>query len=158
MLCCSALNAFTQSTSWNCLSSLGGNQVSGHILISHTVGQPSIVGLSKGSSVSISQGFQFKLNKKGFGDEILDYNFYAFPNPANSFVNIDFSSVGELFSDNQISIITHDIHGRIVNLRLLSKKGALGTFDLSDALSGIYLVSVYGNNQKLGSLRICKAN
>ncbi len=98
------LCAFSQ-TDKHVLSSQGGVYITASkITVSQTIGQPSVIGTSNTSNVSISQGFQHKRWAAIINSNKHPFDLTVFPNPFRDAVSLTFDSESDVATE--ISLYT----------------------------------------------------
>ncbi len=117
---------------WKVISTGGGRQTAGAVVVHFTVGQ-----LANTSTTTSKSGFQFKFDPSVVAVSDLkpfEMNFDVYPNPASSYINIDVTKILEA------TLILHDALGNIVEQRPFHGKHL--ELLLSEIPRGQYYISI----------------
>jgi len=116
--------------------------------VSQSIGQTSVIGTSTKNGYTIRQGFQQPPHSLKIGQPQLHSDLMAtiYPNPFKQLVHIFFKEK----IDDQVSVIMHDVAGRIILLETY-EASQLITLPLAHIASGIYILSIAAKNKHLTS-------
>jgi subtilisin-like proprotein convertase family protein len=122
------------------LSSFNNVSVNGFWKLRARDSQAGNAGTINSWSVEICTG-EYMLNTPDFGLK----NFVIYPNPNNGTFTVEFTCE----SQKELSIMVHDIRGRMVYNNKFANSGLFsGNINLNNAEQGVYLVTVQDGNRK----------
>jgi hypothetical protein len=126
------------------INSSGSSYFQGNILFRQTIGQSANTNLFQSNELILRQGFQQPIKELGLkilNTEIADFS--AFPNPVDNELHI----LIKADTDSYILRVNNILGEKIYETTVLTNKET--TINSSEWISGVYLVSIYHNNQML---------
>lgn len=145
--------SFAQSAAPEVISSAGTSFNNGTSQLDWTLGEPATLTYTSGSDI-LTQGFhQPNLTVTSLDDQQTDYSINVFPNPVTDHVQIRFSGAGK----ETLTIELFAADGRLLESR---KNGTDPQIQLNmgSYKSGVYLLSIKGEQSKIRTYRIVKSN
>ena len=125
------------------ISSQGNTLKTDELIVTHTIGQQSIIGNSNAGSFHYNQGFQQTFWNRLIQSNQLELLFEYFPNPF-----IDKITFRLLNLDNdEFNITLFDTAGRLVYQTKKNLTQNIIVLNLTDLSSGSYLVRLHNNNK-----------
>ena len=129
----------------------GGDATGTGGTVSYSIGQVAYTSQS-GSNGNINQGVQqpFEIYSVGVEEIDLNINLNAFPNPISELLNLQFDEYG----NHNATIQLFDQAGKILHKEQISNTTT--TLDLSQYVSGLYLLNILSDKKIIKTFKIIK--